>query len=160
MSTYKIIDSTISILYCAKCANEHLEVVSPGRLVCADCGMVTSFDTSLVRVGQLKGTKYKMRDTRRYSFREIVDEAREDAFSEVFVPSPEPGRKRIGWRSEEEKERPDEGVQIKIAGVDDHPEKGWRSETLQEIITEEGDQEEDRHDPQTNGRPDPSCPIE
>jgi hypothetical protein len=42
-----------------------------------------------------------MRDSRRYSFREITDEARQDAFKEVYVPSPEPGKGRVGWRSEE-----------------------------------------------------------
>lgn len=149
MSSYKIIDSTISILYCAKCANEHLEIVSPGRLVCPDCGTVTTFDTSLIRVGQLKGTKYKMRDTRRYSFREIVDEGRESAFSEVFVPSPEPGRGRTGWRHEEEAEKTGP-VDVRRAGVDDYPGKGWRSKKLMDILSEE-EQQEAEHDHGQNG---------
>jgi hypothetical protein len=51
MSSYKVVDSAISILYCGRCANEHLEIISPGRLACADCGMVTTFDPKLIRVG-------------------------------------------------------------------------------------------------------------
>ena len=156
MSTYKVIDSSISILYCARCANEFLEVVSPGRLVCTDCGMVASFDPKLVKVGQLKGTKYKMRDKRRYSFREIVDEAREDAFHEVFVPSPEPGRQRVGWRSEETEEKPAAG-QIRVAGVDDDPGKGWRSETVMNILTDATHDLEEHDDPGNNGQDGATC---
>lgn len=152
MSTYKIIDSTISVLYCAKCANEDLEVVSPGRLVCPDCGAVSSFDPNLIRVGQLKGTKYKMRDTRRYTFREIIDEARQDAFREVYVPSPEPGRGRVGWRSEEE-------AQVRMAGVDDDPGKGWRSDRVVEILASETDDGEENHASGTAGADDGACAI-
>jgi hypothetical protein len=108
MSSYKIVDSTISILYCARCANEHLEAVSPGRLICPDCGQISTYDPDTLRVGRLTGTKYKMRSKRRYAFREIIDEAREDAFGEVFVPSPEPGRGKIGWRHEDESRNEDE----------------------------------------------------
>ena len=148
MSSYKIIDSTISILYCARCANEHLEVHSSGRIVCADCGMVTTFDPKLIRVGQLKGTKYKMRDTRRYSFREITDEARQDAFNEVYVPSPEPGKGKVGWRSEE---KSDEG-QIRMAGVDDDPGKGWQNEQIINILADDAHQTEEEHDSGNNGQ--------
>jgi hypothetical protein len=158
MSTYKIIDSTISILYCAKCANEHLEVISPGRLVCPDCGSVSTFDTSSIRVGQLKGTKYKMRDTRRYSFREIIDEGREDAFREVYVPSPEPGRSRVGWRSEEMKEKAEEG-EIRMAGVDNQPGQGWRNETVVDMVTSEAVDQEEDHDTGDNGRNEAACAI-
>ena len=150
MSTYKVIDSTISILYCAKCANEFLEIMPPNRIICTDCGMVTTFDPSLIRVGQLQGTKYKMRDKRRYSFREIADEARQDAFKEVYVPSPEPGRGRIGWRSEEEAEEEKEQI-VRIAGVDDAPSKGWRSEEVLDILASEDNELEDDHDSRTNG---------
>jgi len=158
MSTYKIVDSTISVLYCAKCANEDLELVLPGRLVCRDCGMETSFDTSLIRVGQLKGTKYKMRDKRRYTFREIIDEAREDAFNEVFVPSPEPGRSRIGWRSDNQEEQADE-VEIKIAGLNDDPKKGWRHEPLIDVLIDEAIPQEDDYDSEYNGRDKSDCSI-
>ena len=156
MSTYKIIDSTLSILYCAKCANEDLEVIGPGRLVCRDCGMDVKLDPNLIRVGQLKGTKYKMRDSKRYSFREITDEARQDAFKEKYVPSPDPGKGRIGWRDEEEpqaarkaKEALDE-VEIRIAGVDENPGKGWRNQDVVDMITDLVD-EEDGHDAGSNG---------
>ncbi|MCB0211013.1 MAG: hypothetical protein KDJ52_16865 [Anaerolineae bacterium] len=150
MSSYKVIDSTISVLYCAKCANEFLEIVPPNRIVCRDCGMVTTFEPSLLRVGQLQGTKYKMRDKRRYSFREIADEARQDAFKEVYVPSPEPGRKRTGWRSEENLEEESEQV-IRMAGVDDAPDKGWRSEEALNILAADDSEGEDSHGPGTNG---------
>jgi hypothetical protein len=159
MSTYKIVDSTISVLYCAKCANEDLEIVSPGRLVCRDCGMDTTFDTSLIRVGQLKGTKYKMRDKRRYTFREIIDEAREDAFSEVFVPSPEPGRGRVGWRSEEEKEEQEEEVEIKMAGINDDPSKGWRHEPLIDVLIDEANAQEGDNVSENNGRDSADCSL-
>lgn len=150
MSSYKVLDSTISVLYCAKCANEFLEIVPPNRIVCADCGMVTTFDPSLIRVGQLKGTKYKMRDSRRYSFREIADEARQDAFKEIYVPSPEPGRGRTGWRSEEEGQVSGE-VKIRMAGVDDTPQKGWRSESALDILANEALEVEDENDHGNNG---------
>ena len=150
MSSYKVIDSTISILYCAKCANEFLEIVPPNRLVCRDCGMVTTFDPSLIRVGQLQGTKYKMRDKRRYSFREIADEARQDAFKEVYVPSPEPGRRRTGWRSEEPADDEPEPA-IRMAGVDDAPDKGWRSEQALDILAADDSEGEDDHASRLNG---------
>ena len=156
MSTYKVIDSSISILYCAKCANEFLEIIPPNRIICTDCGMVTTFDPGLIRVGQLQGTKYKMRDKRRYSFREIADEARQDAFKEVYVPSPEPGRGRTGWRSEEQSEEQKESEsetqpQIRMAGVDDDPAKGWRNETMIDIVADEAIDQEANHDPGFNG---------
>jgi hypothetical protein len=157
MSSYKVLDSTISVLYCAKCANEFLEIVPPDRIVCADCGMVTTFDPGLIRVGQLKGTKYKMRDSRRYSFREIADVARQDAFKEVYVPSPEPGRGRTGWRSEEESQVSDE-VKIGMAGVDDTPEKGWRSESALDILANEALEVEDENDHRNNGSDGSICP--
>ena len=150
MSTYKVIDSSISILYCAKCANEFLEIVPPNRIICTDCGMVTTFDPGLIRVGQLQGTKYKMRDKRRYSFREIADEARQDAFKEVYVPSPEPGRGRTGWRDEEKREDSGE-KKIRMAGVDDAPAKGWRNETMIDIVTDEAIDQEANDDPEFNG---------
>lgn len=156
MSTYKIVDSAISVLYCARCANEDLEIVSPGRLVCRDCGMNTTFDTGLIRVGQLKGTKYKMRDKRRYSFREIIDEAREDAFREVFVPSPEPGRGRTGWRSEEQEAQAEE-VEIRMAGIDNDPGQGWRNEPLMDVLIDEASEQEEAHDPENNGRDSSAC---
>lgn len=141
MSSYKVVDSTVSLLYCAKCANEALEIVSPGRLVCPDCSNVIEFDPQIVRVGQLQGTKYKMRDKRRYSFREIIDEARESAFDDVFVPSPEPGRGRTGWR--EKKVQPHE---IRVAGVDDDSGKGWRNEPVMAIISDEMITQEEKDD--------------
>lgn len=162
MSSYKIIDSTISVLYCARCANEDLELIAPGRLYCADCGMDTTFDMSKVRVGRLKGTKYKMRAKRRYTFREIVDEGRQDAFSEVYVPSPEPGRKRIGWRHEEENEpqmtttdvpHQEAKVKIGIVGASERP--GWRNEAFDEIITSEALEENKNGNASSNG----TCPI-
>ncbi|MGB0388592.1 MAG: hypothetical protein ACPGWR_27545 [Ardenticatenaceae bacterium] len=148
MSTYKVVDSTISVLYCAKCANEDLEMISPGRLYCADCGMDTSFDTSQIKVGRLKGTKYKMRAKRSYTFREIVDEARQDAFSEVYVPSPDPGRGRVGWRKKKREALTEE--QIRMAGVDDDPGKGWRSEGLMEIMAKEALAQEENQENQEN----------
>ena len=161
MSTYKIVDSTISVLYCAKCANEDLEIVPPGRLICRDCGMITTFDTSMIKVGQLQGTKYKMRGKRRYTFRDIIDEAREDAFSEVFVPSPEPGRGRIGWRDEEKEEHTEEigEAEIRMAGIDDQPSKGWRSKEFMDILTDETYQQEESLDSHNNGRDDAACAI-
>ncbi len=156
MSTYKVVDSTISILYCAKCANEFLEIMPPNRIVCTDCGMVTTFDPGFIRVGQLQGTKYKMRDKRRYSFREIADEARQDAFKEVYVPSPEPGRERIGWRDEEKGDE-EKKQTIRMAGVDDAPPKGWRSEKVLDILASEDNEEEETHDSRINGNG-PSCP--
>lgn len=156
MSSYKVIDSTISILYCAKCANEHLEVVSPGRLVCPDCSTVSTFDPAVIRIGQLAGTKYKMRDSRRYSFREIIDEARQSAFSDVYVPSPEPGRKRTGWRSEEKEASPEEG-QIRLAGVEDN-QSGWRNDTSLDLMADEQNEQEHNDDPTRNGRDD-ACPV-
>lgn len=153
MSSYKVIDSTISILYCAKCAGEHLEVVSQGRFVCPDCGNIITFDPQIVRVGQLTGTKYKMRAKRRYTFREIIDEAREDAFSEVYVPSPEPGRGRVGWRHEREES------QIRMAGVDDQPAKGWRSEKLIEMIANEALAQEDKDEGGNNGQSSGTCTL-
>ncbi|MCL4267317.1 MAG: hypothetical protein KJ069_29340 [Anaerolineae bacterium] len=161
MSTYKIIDSTLSILYCAKCANEDLEVIEPGRLLCRDCGMDVKFDPNLIRVGQLKGTKYKMRDSKRYSFREMTDEARQDAFKDKYVPSPDPGKGRIGWRGEEEPQAAQQAaqhaqevhdeVEIRIAGVDEHPGKGWRNQDVVDIITDMAADEEDGHDAGSNG---------
>ena len=152
MSTYKVIDSTLSILFCARCANEDLEVIEPGRLVCRDCGMDVKLDTNLIRFGQLRGTKYKMRDKRKYTFREIIDEARQDAFKEKFVPSPDPGKGRIGWRDEEEPEAARraregrDGAEIRIAGVDEHPGKGWRNQAVVDMITESAADEEDTDD--------------
>lgn len=148
MSSYKVLDSTISILYCARCANEFLEIVPPNRIVCTDCGMVTTFDPSLIRVGQLQGTKYKMRDKRRYSFREIADEARQSAFKEVYVPSPDPGKGRTGWRHEEQA---GEEQQIRMAGVDDAPAKGWRSDQVIDILAGEENNGEELNDAGTNG---------
>ena len=148
MSHYKIIDSTVSLLYCARCANEDLEVVAPGRLVCRDCGMDVKLDTNLVRVGQLKGTKYKMRSKRQYTFRDIVEEGRQDAFKEKYVPSPDPGKGRVGWRHEEDPEAEAaakdqlEQVKVQIAGEDDR-QQGWRNETLMDLITAETDTEID-----------------
>lgn len=148
MSHYKIIDSTVSLLFCARCANEDLEVMAPGRLVCRDCGMVLDLDPNLVRVGQLKGTKYKMRAKRQYTFREIIDEGRQDAFKEKYVPSPDPGHGRTGWRHEEEPEAEAaaqeelEQAQVLIAGEDDGQE-GWRNEPLMEIITTQTETETD-----------------
>jgi hypothetical protein len=150
MSTYKVVDSTISVLYCAKCANEFLEIMPPNRIVCTDCGMVATFDPGLIRVGQLQGTKYKMRDKRRYSFREIADEARQDAFKEVYVPSPEPGRGRTGWRDEEKEEETSEQP-IKMAGVDDAPRKGWRSDKVLDILASDESDKEEGYDAGTNG---------
>lgn len=157
MSTYKIIDSTLSILYCARCANEDLEVIEPGRLVCRDCGMDVKLDPNLIRVGQLKGTKYKMRDKKSYTFRQITDEARQDAFKDKYVPSPDPGKGRIGWRDEEEpqaaqkaKEALDE-VEIRIAGVDENPGKGWRNQDVVDLITDSAADEEEEHDAGSNG---------
>jgi len=159
MSSYKVINSTISLLYCARCANEFLEVHPEGRIICTDCGMTTTVDPQLVRVGQIQGTKYKMRDNRRYSFRGLVDEGREDAFSDVYVPSPEPGRKPIGWKDQLRTEDMDDEVKndgrsnghkkpksertseqkdtIRVAGVDDEPSKGWRNDSVMDIITED-----------------------
>jgi len=161
MSTYKIVDSTLSILYCARCANEDLEVIEPGRLVCRDCGMDVKFDPNLIRVGQLKGTKYKMRDKKSYTFRQITDEARQDAFKDKYVPSPDPGQGRIGWREEEEPQAARqaaqhaqealEDVEIKIAGVDEHPGKGWRNQDVVDLITDIATDEEDDHDAGSNG---------
>lgn len=161
MSTYKIVDSTLSILYCAKCANEDLEIIEPGRLLCRDCGMDVKLDPNLIRVGQLKGTKYKMRDSKRYSFREITDEARQDAFKEKYVPSPDPGKGRIGWRSEEEPQAAKkaaqqmqealEDVEIRIAGADENPGKGWRNQDVMDMITDLAADEEDDHDARSNG---------
>jgi hypothetical protein len=161
MSTYKIIDSTLSILYCAKCANEDLEVIEPGRLVCRDCGMDVKFDPNLIRIGQLKGTKYKMRDKKSYTFRQITDEARQDAFKDKYVPSPDPGKGRVGWRSEEEPQAAEkaarhaqeamEDVEIRIAGVDENPGKGWRNQDVMDIITDLAVDEEDDHDAGSNG---------
>jgi len=157
MSTYKIIDSTISFLYCARCANEDLEVIGLGRLVCRDCGMDVKLDPKLIRVGQLKGTKYKMRDKRTYSFREIIDEGRKDAFKDKFVPSPDPGKGRIGWRDEDEPDASRKAhealneVEIRIAGVDEHPGKGWRNQDVVDLITKIGADEEDTHDAGTSG---------
>lgn len=160
MSTYKIIDSTLSVLFCAKCANEDLEVIEPGRLVCRDCGMDVKLDTSLVRFGQLKGTKYKMRDKTRYSFREIIDETRKDAFKENYVPSPDPGKGRIGWRDEEEPKAARqakevrqslEEVEIRITGVDEPPAKGWRNQDVVDMITDISAEEEDSNDAGSNG---------
>lgn len=171
MSSYKVVDSTISILYCAKCAGEHLEVVSPGRFVCPDCGNMITFDPKIVKVGQLTGTKYKMRAKRRYSFREIVDEARQDAFSEVYVPSPEPGRGQVGWRHERRKERSGgseaalpaqaqaEESQIRMAGVDDHPGKGWRSEALIEMVANEALTQKDDDEGGNNGQTSGTCAL-
>ena len=157
MSSYKVLDSSISILYCAKCANEFLEFMPPNRIVCTDCGMTTTFDPNLIRVGQLKGTKYKMRDSRRYSFREIADEARQDAFKEVYVPSPEPGQGRTGWRSEEESQEPDQ-AKIRLAGVDDTPKKGWRSESALDILANEALDMEDEDERRNNGSNGSVCP--
>lgn len=160
MSTYKIIDSTVSVLFCARCANEDLEVIEPGRLVCRDCGMDVKLDTSLIRFGQLKGTKYKMRDKRKYSFREIIDESRQDAFKEKYVPSPDPGKGRIGWRDVDEPKAADqakeaqqslEEVEIRIAGVDEPPGKGWRNQDVVDMITEISAEEEDSDDAGSNG---------
>ena len=157
MSSYKVIDSTVSLLYCARCANEDLEVIAPGRLVCRDCGMDVQLDTNLIRVGQLKGTKYKMRSTRKYTFREITDEGRQDAFKEKYVPSPDPGKGRTGWRHEEEPEAEAaaqenaQNIEIRIAGLDDHPGKGWRNQEVVDIITTLADNEEEKHDTGANG---------
>ena len=161
MSTYKIIDSALSVLFCAKCANEDLEVIEPGRLVCRDCGMEVKLDTGLIRVGQLKGTKYKMRDKTRYSFREIIDQTRQDAFKERYVPSPDPGKGRIGWRDEEEPNAAGQAarqaqealdkVEIRIAGVDEHPSKGWRNQEVVDLITDIAADEEDSDDTGSNG---------
>jgi hypothetical protein len=119
--------------------------------------MDVKLDTSLIRVGQLKGTKYKMRDKTRYTFRDIIDETRQDAFKEKYVPSPDPGKGRIGWRDEEEpkaarqaRETRDE-VEIRIAGVDEHPGKGWRNQEVVDIITDIAADEEDIHDAGSNG---------
>ncbi|HEX9924167.1 MAG TPA: hypothetical protein VGD99_16040 [Anaerolineae bacterium] len=154
MSSYKVVDSTISILYCAKCASEVLEVVSPGRLVCPDCGTVSQFDGANLRIGHLVGTKYKQRSKRQYAFREIVDEAREDAFNDVFVPSPEPGRGRTGWRKEQEQEEEAEGGQVKTIGPGPNGDEGWRNELLRGIETIEGDKAHDRSDNAPDG---PTC---
>ncbi len=157
MSTYKIIDSTLSVLYCAKCANEDLEVIEPGRLLCRDCGMDVKLDTNLIRVGQLKGTKYKMRDKRKYTFREIIDEARQDAFKEKYVPSPDPGKGRTGWRDQEEPkaarqaQEAQDDMEIRIAGMDETPGKGWRNQDVVDLITDLTADEEDDHDPGSNG---------
>jgi hypothetical protein len=150
MSSYKVIDSTISILYCAKCAGEVLDLISPGRLVCPDCGTVSTFDAGNLRLGRLVGTKYKQRSKRQYTFREIVDEAREDAFSEVFVPSPEPGRGRTGWRKEKEAEQ----GQIKTIGPGPNGDQGWRNELLLNSEEIEGDE---THDPSGNTPSGPTC---
>ena len=164
MSSYKVIDSTISLLYCARCANEFLEVVPPDRIVCSDCGMVYTIDPKLVRVGQIKGTKYKMRDSKRYSFRELVDEGREDAFKEVFVPSPDGGKGQVGWRNRQRAEETGakddhtnggdttgEPVEIRAAGVDDQA-KGWRSDALMETIADAADQADTQQGARPNGR--------
>lgn len=161
MSTYKIVDSTLSVLYCAKCANEDLEMIEPGRLLCRDCGMDVKLDPNLIRVGQLKGTKYKMRDSKRYSFREITDEARQDAFKEKYVPSPDPGKGRIGWRAEEEPRAAKkaaqqaqealENVEIRIAGADEQPSQGWRNQDVVDLITDLAADEEDEPDAGSNG---------
>lgn len=170
MSTYKIIDSSISLLYCAQCANEFLEAHDDGRIICTDCGMTLVLDPKMIRVGQVKGTKYKMRDNKRYAFRELVDIGREDAFSDVFIPSPEPGRRPVGWkeklRAEDEGreiEPDDSGLQnsngqngnglngyaknengtIHVAGVDDAPPKGWRNESVIDIISDEANPDSD-----------------
>jgi hypothetical protein len=164
MSHYKIIDSTVSLLYCARCANEDLEVVAPGRLVCRDCGMDVKLDTNLVRVGQLKGTKYKMRSKRQYTFRDIVEEGRQDAFKEKYVPSPDPGKGRVGWRHEEDPEAEAaakdqlEQVKVQIAGEDDR-QQGWRNETLMDLITAETDTEID-DDPGFNAQNGTTCHID
>lgn len=157
MSTYKVVDSTISVVFCAKCANEDLEMISPGRLYCPDCGMDTSFDTSKIRVGRLKGTKYKMRAKRSYTFREIIDETRPDAFSEVYVPSPDSGRGRIGWRKNKRKALTEED--IRMAGVDDESGKGWRSETLMDIISSEALSEENNEEKSQNGQDSAACAL-
>lgn len=157
MSSYKVIDSTISLLYCGRCANEFLEATPEGRIICTDCGMTMTIDPSMVRVGQIQGTKYKMRDNKRYSFRELVDTGRESAFSDVFVPSPEPGRKPIGWKDQLREEDQDtvgdadaadkpkaENGTIHVAGVDDAPPQGWRNDSIIDIISDEAE-------PDTNG---------
>jgi len=156
MSSYKIIDSTISVLFCARCANEDLEVIAPGRLVCRDCGMDVQLDPNLVRIGHLKGTKYKMRAKTKYSFRDIIDETRRDAFSDKYVPSPDPGQGRIGWREQDEpgaaqkaKDAMDE-VEIRIAGVDDMG-KGWRNKDAVDMIADIAADEEEGHDPGNDG---------
>ena len=157
MSTYKIIDSTVSVLFCARCANEDLEVIAPDRLLCRDCGMDVKLDTRLIRFGQLKGTKYKMRDKQKYTFRDIIDEARQDAFKETYVPSPDPGKGRIGWRDEEEPEAAEaardaqDAADIRIAGVDEPPGRGWRNQALEDLITGTELAEEDNDDPGSNG---------
>ncbi|MDT8305734.1 MAG: hypothetical protein RRC07_07335 [Anaerolineae bacterium] len=157
MSTYKIIDSTVSLLFCARCANEDLEVIAPNRLLCRDCGMDVTLDTRLIRFGQLKGTKYKMRDKRKYTFRDIIDEARQDGFKETYVPSPDPGKGRIGWRDEDEPEAAEEAREaqeasdIRIAGVDEPPRNGWRNQEVVDLISEMASDEEDSDDPGSNG---------
>lgn len=157
MSSYKIIDSTVTVLFCARCANEDLEVIEPDRLVCRDCGMDVRLDSSLIRFGQLRGTKYKMRDKRQYTFREIIDEARQDAFKEKYVASPEPGKGRIGWRDEDEpkaaRQAKDEReeAEIRIAGADERPDRGWRNQEVVDIITEIAADEEDTYDAGSNG---------
>ena len=156
MSTYKIVDSTLSILYCAKCANEDLEIIEAGRLLCRDCGMDFKFDPNLIRVGQLQGTKYKMRDKKSYTFRQITDEARQDAFKDKYVPSPDPGKGRIGWRDEEEPEAAKtaqealEDVEIRMAGVDEPSGNGWRNQEVVDLITDIA-AEEDEDDAGRNG---------
>jgi hypothetical protein len=164
MSHYKVIDSTVSLLYCARCANEDLEVVAPGRLVCRDCGMDVQLDPTLIRVGQLKGTKYKMRSKRQYTFRDIVEEGRQAAFKEKYVPSPDPGKGRIGWRHEEDPQAEAvakdqlEQVKVQIAGEDDR-QQGWRNETLMDLITAETDTEID-DDPGFNAQNGTTCSID
>lgn len=100
MSSYKMVDSTISVLYCARCAGEELDLIPPGSLVCRDCGNTVAFPSDKLKIGQIAGTKYKMRDTRRWSFRELIEEGRQDAFRDVYLPSPEPGKGKVGWSGE------------------------------------------------------------
>jgi len=93
--------------------------------------------------------------SRRYSFREITDEARQDAFKEVYVPSPEPGKGKIGWRGEE---KSDQDSQIRMAGVDDDPGKGWQNEQVVNILADEAHhKKEEKHDPGNNGQRGAAC---